>query len=78
MTDLPDAPWIVEAETWGMPEAKPVFCPVCNAEDPGWFYFTRNVAGGMRDVIGCSECVDRVPLEDAAELLPEEGSVYDD
>lgn len=79
MDSIPDAPWIIEAETWGVGyDEKPVWCPCCNAEDPERFYFTRRVAGGFRDVVGCSECIDDVPLEDAVELLPERGSAYDE
>ena len=32
MTDLPDAPWIVDAEQNGYPHAEPVKCPVCGKE----------------------------------------------
>lgn len=51
MMDLPDAPWIREAELYGMPEAENFYCPVCGAENPEKFY---EVDG---EVIGCEECV---------------------
>lgn len=53
MPDLPDAPWIRDAEINGMPEADPVYCPVCGEEDPEMFYCDKT---GV-DVIGCSCCV---------------------
>lgn len=67
--NIHDAPYIQEAELDGMPGPETVYCPVCNAEDPMWIYVSRTVAGGMRDVIGCSECVDRVSADEAAELM---------
>lgn len=72
---LPDAPWIVEAETWGMPEPEPVYCPNCGAEDPEGFIFTR---GPFPEIVGCTECMREGSREEAAELLPGGGSVYDD
>lgn len=70
--DLPDAPWIADAETNGVGyDAKPIWCPICNAEDPDWFYFSRSTAGTNRELLGCSECVDRVDPEEAEGLLPQ-------
>lgn len=40
MTDLPDAPWIREAETFGLPEAENVYCPICGEENPEYFFCT--------------------------------------
>lgn len=57
MSDLPDAPWIVEAETDGMPEAEPFICPECGAEDPERVY-TIHGQHGRQSIVGCSECVD--------------------
>ena len=54
MTDIPDAPWIRDAETNGMPDTPDVYCPVCNEENPEYFF----VSDG--DVIGCSQCVERI------------------
>ena len=62
MSDLPDAPWIVEAETDGMPEAEPFICPECGAEDPERVY-TQNYWNGLRIIIGCSECIADWSLE---------------
>ena len=54
--DLPDAPWIREAETYGMPEPEDVnyYCPVCGAEQPEDFYFDRD-----GDICGCCDCMKR-------------------
>ena len=57
--DIPDAPWIRDAELNGMPEADPVFCPVCGEQDPEDLYLdTRG------DPCGCSECLKRVDAYD--------------
>lgn len=55
LMEVPDAPWIREAETNGMPDAETVYCPVCGAEDPEDFVLDD---GG--DVIGCDCCLRRV------------------
>ena len=53
--DLPDAPWIRDAETNGMPEDEKIYCPVCGAEDPEDFILDD---GG--DIIGCECCTRKV------------------
>ena len=59
MTQIPDAPWIRDAETNGMPfDEKPVVCPACGAEDPDYLYRADG------EIIGCSECVERIAAED--------------
>ena len=58
MTNLPDAPWIREAELYGEPEAETIYCPVCGAEDPEDFI----LADG--DVIGCECCTKKVNAYD--------------
>lgn len=55
MMDLPDAPWIREAELYGVPEAEDVYCPVCGEENPEYFY----TDGTGIDVVGCSCCIKR-------------------
>lgn len=52
--DIPDAPWIRDAELNGAPgyrEDIKYFCPVCGADEPEDFVFDQ---GG--DIIGCSCC----------------------
>ena len=51
--DIPDAPWIREAELFGPPEPDNVYCPVCHEENPEWFY----VQAG--EILGCSCCISR-------------------
>ena len=47
---IPDAPYIREAEMYGIPSPDPVFCPVCGAECED-FYIQEG------DVIGCECCI---------------------
>lgn len=51
--DLPDAPWVRDAEVNGMPDCDDVGCPVCGEAAETFF-----VIDG--EVIGCENCVDRV------------------
>ena len=59
MQQIPDAPWIREAERDGYPGYDPVYCPCCRRECE--FIYTDGVKGY---VIGCDECIDRVPADD--------------
>ena len=52
MDQVPDAPYIREAEMNGMPSPEPVFCPVCGKECE-MIYRDRN--GG---VCGCEKCIE--------------------
>lgn len=56
MTDLLDAPWVRQAETYGIPDGEdiPVTCPMCGAEEPEDFWFDRD-----DNLCGCSECMKR-------------------
>lgn len=63
LTNLPDAPWIRDAELNGPPEPDPVYCPVCG-EDCSEIYFDK---GG--NVVGCDYCISR---QDAGEWAAEE------
>lgn len=59
MLQLPDAPWIREAELFGPPEGDHVYCPYCNEEDPEYF-----VLDSSGEVIGCSCCTSQAdPFE---------------
>lgn len=60
MKDLPDAPWIREAELYGMPEPRPCRCPVCGSMDPATFIIED------RHIVGCEMCRD-VRIVDAAD-----------
>lgn len=61
MSQIPDAPWIRDAEINGMPyDEKPVVCPFCGAEWPEYIFRIGN--GG--EAIGCSECVEQIAAED--------------
>lgn len=53
--DIPDAPWIRDAERNGADAAPDVYCPVCGEENPEYFYTEK---GGI-DVLGCSCCIVR-------------------
>lgn len=56
MINIPDAPWIREAETYGAPgmQDEDVYCPVCGAENPDYLYIIDG------DCQGCECCVKRV------------------
>ena len=51
MFDLPDAPWIREAELNGPPEPEPVYCPICD-EECDEIYFDRD-----GNEVGCNVCI---------------------
>lgn len=53
MPDLPDAPWIRQAERDGMDDCPDVYCPICNEENPEYFFIQDG------EIIGCSECTDQ-------------------
>lgn len=65
MTQIPDAPYIREAETFGMPEGDNVYCPICGEENPEYFF----VQAG--EVLGCSCCISR---EDPFDYVGQYGS----
>lgn len=55
---LPDAPYIRDAEVNGMPEAEHYYCPICDGEDPETFY----VLDGQ--IVGCDMCTASVDAWD--------------
>ena len=57
--DIPDAPWIREAEVYGMPEAETIYCPICGAEDPEDLWTDSD-----GEVVGCECCLKRVDAYD--------------
>ena len=58
---LPDAPWIRDAERYGMSEQTPVYCPICS-EEAEIFYVDQ--AG---EIVGCDHCIQ---TKDACEYDP--------
>jgi hypothetical protein len=61
---IPDAPYIREAETLGMPPYEPMpVCPVCGKECNSIFLDTN------REAFGCEHCVKE---EDSYEWLEQE------
>ena len=58
--EIPDAPWIRQAENEGYPAPDDYYCPVCHAENPEWFFRYK----GDVDILGCNECIDSVDPED--------------
>lgn len=63
---IPDAPWIRDAEINGMPGGDECHCPVCHKECER-IYFYRGETDA-RDVLGCDQCID---WEDAFSWLDE-------
>lgn len=57
MQDLPDAPWIREAERFGGPEPPAMICPMCG-EETDYYYLDTN-----GDIIGCEYCVRKVDAD---------------
>ncbi len=51
MEQIPDAPWIRDAELNGIESPDPVYCPVCGSECEE-IYTDRD-----GEVVGCTECV---------------------
>lgn len=60
MTQLPDAPWIREAERYGYPpnEPYPVECPLCGRECEE-FYLDEDDS-----ILGCPKCIKKVDAFD--------------
>lgn len=53
---IPDAPYIREAETFGMPDnGEEPKCPVCGSETDSYYVL-------QGEVLGCPNCID---IEDA-------------
>lgn len=53
LTNLPDAPWIRDAELNGIDAPDPVKCPVCGGECERIYFYKGN-----RDALGCDICID--------------------
>lgn len=51
---LPDAPWIREAELYGEPGGDEIICPVCGKDAENFFLDDSN------NVVGCDRCVREV------------------
>lgn len=51
MEQIPDAPWIREAEMYGYPDDEPVHCPVCG-EDCSTIYSDK-----YGNVFACDQCL---------------------
>ena len=66
--DIPDAPWIRDAELHGMPEAPEPVCPICGKVPEDFAYYDPS-----GDLIGCDQCIRREYAEDCHEFYPEGG-----
>lgn len=73
MEQLPDAPWIRDAELNGVPEDPPVICPVCGAECEE-IYETREYG----EVLGCDKCILIREAYDWKAMQEDEGMDGDD
>lgn len=58
MEQIPDAPWIRDAELNGYPDPPPVICPICG--DEALTFYLQNGC-----VIGCEHCVSEVDADQA-------------
>jgi len=66
MNDLPDAPWIRDAELNGVDAPDDYHCPVCGEDNPEWFYIQDG------ELLGCEFCVEQVSAADWADAHREE------
>ena len=66
MNELPDAPWIREAERDGYPSPEPVHCPCCGEE------CTTIYANSYGDVFACNWCLMEQDAWEWAEESKEE------
>ena len=62
---VPDAPWIVEAETKGYPTIEEVKCPVCGAFCETVYFSHTN----YKEIIACNRCLREM---DAAQWKEEQ------
>ena len=62
MQNIPDAPWIRDAELNGMEDAPEPTCPICYGH-PEYAYYDQ--AGNL---LGCDLCVSRKNPEDDAQF----------
>ena len=60
---IPDAPWIRDAELNGVPEDDPVHCPICGEECDTIIYDRYG------EIVGCNQCIRE---RDAYEWAEEE------
>ena len=58
MEQIPDAPWIRDAELNGYPSPEPVKCPICG-DDADTFFLQDGF------VIGCNRCVTETDADAA-------------
>lgn len=63
MNDLPDAPYIRDAELNGYPGNDPVKCPICGSDRNDYIFLNKD-----GEVLGCECCLSRVNIWDWAAL----------
>ena len=66
--DIPDAPWIRDAELNGMPDEPDPVCPVCGKIPNDYAYYDPS-----GDVIGCDRCILCKPVEDCEDFYQKGG-----
>ena len=62
MQNLPDAPWIRDAEINGVPDSPEIRCPYCGKEAESFFKDKKT-----GEIIGCNECIEMVDAYDEYE-----------
>ena len=67
MEQIPDAPWIRQAELYGVPDDDPVECPICG-NDCDTIYLDKS---GV--VCGCENCMTKQDAWDWREEEKERG-----
>ena len=65
MTQIPDAPWVREAEMFGEPDYPEPICPICGAEAEYAYYDSED------NLLGCDNCITRLRAEYCKEFFKE-------
>lgn len=68
LTNLPDAPWIRDAELNGIDAPDPVKCPVCG-EECDTIYVNKD----SHDALGCRKCIHFMDAYDWKDLYGGDG-----
>lgn len=62
MTQIPDAPWVRDAELYGAQDYPEPVCPICGKEAT-WAYYDSD-----GNLLGCDCCITRKSAEDCDEF----------
>lgn len=69
MEQIPDAPWIREAERDGYPTGDEIECPICGAVCDSVFWSDTN----WKEIVACNKCIRE---QDACDWKAEQEGDY--